>query len=904
MLKLVKTCLEPIRFWWRLLRVTLLAFAAACALQSAQAASFANQTTILLGTAAAPGPYPSGISVSGVVGTITNLTITLTNLYHTLPDDIDVLLVGPQGQKVMLMSDSGGGNQVTFVRLRFSDNSTAFLPDSTIILTGDYRPSNFGALETLPSPAPTGTYGNALSVFNGTSPNGTWRLYATDDTTNGASGSMGGWHLDMTLVVTPVSIVTEPQDRLVSPGSQTQFQVAVSGTPPFNYQWMRNGQIIIPFGQGGPTLNLFNVSSNDAGFYSVLVTNPGNAVGVSSRLARLDVTGALTIVDPPQPATVQPGTDVRLYVGASGTPPLRYQWTLNGMPIPGETNAVLNLPKVTVSSGGDYRATVWNGSDATSTRRTVVFVTGATSPIPPNDDFADRPRVTGRSGVLQGNSANATTQPGEIIFKGGGRTVWFEWTPTQSGIVTFNTRGSSFDTLLRAFTGDTMSLLRPLTGDDDRGGFYTSQLRFNAVEGERYQIQIDGFSVSGRGGPFTIKWVLEATQERTPVAIVDPVPQAVTRGASAFFKVETEDQSDLFQWFLNGQPIAGATQNFFFIPEAKTTDVGRYTVRVENRFGRFIETPPVPLQIGSIGGFPAEDKREAMLYSLSLGEFIPIGLGTAIYQIVPVPGDHDDDDPNPCGNPFFGTLWQGIQATNNGIIEVDTIGSDSPARMAVYRITGDGSDFFNPAFICDLSSASNGVPAVARFQGQQGTNYAIVLESTTTNGNLQMNCKMGLAPALTNALKYCSVPAGGSVVLNMPATNWCPLPACQWRRNGIDIPGATSATLTLTNFSALQVGTYSVRISNFVSTTVRNVALVSLAGPFSVNHWWTTNGAQVSLVLNASNSMPFVLETSTDLNGFWSPIATNPDPCFFLTYTNDGALLTPQRFFRAAPWSP
>ncbi len=902
----MKTCLEPIRFWCRLLRVTILAFSLGLTFTSATfAATFLNGTRILMGTVAAPpGPYPSVIDILNIAGTITNLTVKLTNVSHTLPDDMDVLLVGPQGQKVMLMSDTGGSNPLNFVHLRFSATATASLPDTAIITGGTYRPSNFAVNETLPSPAPNGPYANALTDFDGISPNGTWRLYANDDTTNAANGAIGGWYLEMELVVTPVSIVTEPQDRIVSPGSQTQFQVVVNGTPPFSYQWMRNGQIIVPFGQGGPTLGVFNVSSNDAGFYSVMVSNPGNAAGVASRQARLDVTGVLTIVDPPQPATVQPGVDVRLYVGAAGTPPLRYQWTLNGIPIPGETNAVLNLPKVTVSSGGDYRATVWNGTDATSTRRTVVFVTGATSPIPPNDDFADRPRISGRSGVLQGNSANATTQPGEIIFKGGGRTVWFEWIAPQSGIVTFNTRGSSFDTLLRAFTGDAMSLLRPLTGDDDRGGFYTSQLRFNAVEGERYQIQTDGFSVNGRGGPFTIKWGLEPTQEKIPVAIVDPAPQAVARGASAFFKVETEDQIDTFQWFLNGQRIAGATQNFFFIPEAKTTDVGRYTVRVENHFGRFIETPPVSLQIGSLDGFPAEDKREAMLYSLSLGEFIPIGLGSYVYQIVPVSGDHDDDDPIPCGSPFFGTLWQGIQATNNGIIEVDTIGSDSPARLAVYRITGDGSDFFNPAFICDLSSASNGVPAVARFQGQQGTNYAIVLESTTTNGNLQMNCKMGLAPALTNALKYCSVPTGGSVVLNMPATNWCPLPTCQWRRNGIDIPGATSATLTLTNFGAPQVGTYSVRISNFVSTTVRNVALVSLAGPFSVNHWWTTNGAQVSFVLNASNSMPFVLETSTDLNGFWSPIATNPDPCFFLTYTNTGALLTPQRFFRAAPWSP
>ena len=163
---------------------------------------------------------------------------------------------------------------------------------------------------------------------------------------------------------------------------------------------------------------------------------------------------------------------------------------------------------------------------------------------------------------------------------------------------------------------------------------------------------------------------------------------------------------------------------------------------------------------------------------------------------------------------------------------------------------------------------------------------------------------MGVAPPLTNALKYCFVPEGGGITLAMPATDWCPLPDCQWRFNGVDIPGATGSSLTLSGFSALQVGTYSVRMSNFVRTATREVANVALVGPFTVNHWWTTNAGKVGFVLNASNAVPFVLETSTNLNGLWSPIATNPDPCSILIYTNSSALTTPQRFFRAAPWPP
>src|SRR5687768_15705733 len=51
-------------------------------------------------------PYPSTITVSGLTAAVHKVTVRLNNISHNGPDDLDILLVGPQGGYVMLMSDA------------------------------------------------------------------------------------------------------------------------------------------------------------------------------------------------------------------------------------------------------------------------------------------------------------------------------------------------------------------------------------------------------------------------------------------------------------------------------------------------------------------------------------------------------------------------------------------------------------------------------------------------------------------------------------------------------------------------------------------------------------------------------------------------------------------------------
>src|SRR5258708_33518087 len=53
-----------------------------------------------------------------------------------------------------------------------------------------------------------------------------------------------------------------------------------------------------------------------------------------------------------------------LFRSADGLPPLRFQWTLNGAVLPGETNDTLALRDVLVTDGGHYGVVVWNDGEA------------------------------------------------------------------------------------------------------------------------------------------------------------------------------------------------------------------------------------------------------------------------------------------------------------------------------------------------------------------------------------------------------------------------------------------------------------------------------------------------------------------------------------------------------------
>ena len=196
-----------------------------------------------------------------------------------------------------------------------------------------------------------------------------------------------------TLTILSPLVVSQPQSLIVSNGAQVSFSVAASGALPLYFQWQKNGTNLIDGGNvfGSITTNLVlsTTSSNDAGSYTIIVTNAYGSV--TSRVATL----AVVLFPPTGPTnqTVMAGSNMTFSVAVSGTGPFNYQWQLNGT----------NLPKViTTVAGNGTQGSSGDGGPATNASLSDAegIAVDAAGNVFIADKYSNRIRKAGIDGII------------------------------------------------------------------------------------------------------------------------------------------------------------------------------------------------------------------------------------------------------------------------------------------------------------------------------------------------------------------------------------------------------------------------------------------------------------------------------------------------------------------------
>lgn len=110
-----------------------------------------------------------------------------------------------------------------------------------------------------------------------------------------------------------------------------------------------------------------------------------------------------------------------------------------------------------------------------------------------------------------------------------------------------------------------------------------------------------------------------------------------------------------------------------------------------------------------------------------------------------------------------------------------------------------------------------------------------VAGNATLNGvpqgfTFQLTAGNGVRPAVTSQPRAQAVGIGGTVVFSVNATN---ATSYTWQRNGVTIPGATSATLTIPNAQSAATGTYTCLVGNAEGVVTSAPAPLTVANTVS-----------------------------------------------------------------------
>ncbi len=375
-------------------------------------------------------------------------------------------------------------------------------------------------------------------------------------------------------------------------------------------------------------------------------------------------------------------------------------------------------------------------------------------------------------------------------------------------------------------------------------------------------------------------------------------------GQTATFSVTATGTGPFtYQWFENGVAIPGATSSSYTTSTTAASQSGSvFTVVVSNSAGSVTSAPatltvqntPSPLakSLVASNATPAFDATVLLVPTFSGGNATigSSGVGSSDITANAVSGASYPTPALTSGKTYTLTV---TDAKGN---VVSTTCLVSPSAVALTPIT-PGALTEAPGHIAFSSTATGGLTDGVTWTASAGTfagnvwtspnaagTYTITATSVDNPSVVVTTTTTISAPMISTqpaAQRGCS---GGTLMLSVAASY---ATSYQWSFNGTPIPGATSATYSISNASSANAGNYTVAVTNGAGTATSNVATVDVgssivANPASVS-LHPTQTATFSVV--AQGQSPFTFQwyqiasgasTGTAIPGATSAVYTTP----------------------------
>lgn len=664
---------------------------------------------------------------------------------------------------------------------------------------------------------------------------------------------------------TAPAITAQPQSLSITIGSGATFSVTATGSPAPTYQWQKGGVAI--GGATGSSYSIASAQSGDAGSYSVVATNIAGSVTSSS--ATLTVNAAATapaITAQPQSQTVTAGGSATFSVSATGSPAPTYQWQKGGVNIAGAASSSYVISSVQAGDAGSYSVVVTNSAGSvTSNGATLTVNAAATVPA-----ISSQPQsLVVTAGAAASFSVTATGTP----------TPTYQW---QKGGVSIAGATSSSYAISSAQAGD--------------AGSYSVVVTNSAG------------SVTSSAATLTVNAAATA-----PAITTQPVAQTVTAGSGATFSVSaTGSPAPSYQWQKGGVAINGATSASLIFASAQAADAGSYSVVVTNSAGS-VTSNAVNLTITTVVTAPAIT-TQPQSQTVTAGNSISFSVGAS--GTAPFTYQWQKDGNNLSGATADTLTFASAHAADAGaykVVVTNSAGSvtSNTANLTVNAATTAPSITSQPQSLTLVAGSSanfavtaTGVPAptyqwqkggvaiggatgaslaIASVQSSDAGDYAVVVTNsagsiTSSVASLTVTAAVS-APSIVTQPQGQTVTAGSAASFSVSVGGTAPF-TYQWKKDGVNLSGATAANLGLASTQSSDAGTYSVVVTNSAGSVTSAGASLTVNAPVQAPVITSApvsqtgiSGKGVSFTVEASNATAYQWEVSTNSGSTWSAVA-------------------------------
>ena len=322
-----------------------------------------------------------------------------------------------------------------------------------------------------------------------------------------------------------------------------------------------------------------------------------------------------------------------------------------------------------------------------------------------NDNFANAQPIGGGAGTIAGSNIGAGKETGEPnhALNAGGKSIWYAWTAPSDGIYTFDTIGSSFDTLMGIYTGSAVNLLSEIASNDDMGNATVSRVSFSATGGVVYYVAVDGFN--GAGGSVALNWAKNT---------LSPSVTGFTPASGSPGTIVT----------INGAGFLSTTQVLI-----NGTDCG-FTVFSDNQIFATIPANAVTGIFSVVTQLGTADSATSFIVTNKPGNDDFVNRSGIVGSTVNVAGSNvgatrEAGEPNHAGNIGGHSVWWTWTAPSTGLFAITTQGSNFDTVLAVY--TGNSVGALGMVASNDDERVGVATSRV-RFNATQNVTYQIAVD--------------------------------------------------------------------------------------------------------------------------------------------------------------------------------